>query len=103
MDQEGIRHVVQFRLKHKPDSAEAKAFLEEGRRSLSSIPVVKFFEVLHQVSRKNKFDFAFSMEFLTQADYDAYDRHPVHVQFVEEFWKRDVEEFLETDLKIWKG
>ncbi|MDF2938460.1 MAG: Stress responsive alpha-beta barrel domain protein [Paenibacillaceae bacterium] len=103
MDQEAIRHAVQFTLKHAPDSSEAAAFLEEGRRTLSSIPVVKFFEVLRQVSSKNKFDFAFSMEFLDQADYEAYDRHPAHVQFVEEYWKREVEDFLETDLQIWKA
>ncbi|RAV04649.1 Dabb family protein [Paenibacillus sp. YN15] len=103
MDQKAIRHVVQFRLKHAPDSAAAKAFLEEGRRALSSIPVVKFFEVLRQVSGKNSFDFAFSMEFLQQEDYEAYDRHPVHVRFVEEHWKKEVEAFLETDLQIWKG
>lgn len=102
MDLEGIRHVVQFSLKHAPDSAEAEAFLEEGRRTLSSIPVVKYFEVLRQISSKNKFDYAFSMEFLKQEDYEAYDRHPAHVQFVDEYWKREVAEFLETDLQLWR-
>ena len=37
------------------------------------------------------------MEFADAAVYDAYSDHPVHVQFVEERWIPEVEEFMEID------
>jgi hypothetical protein len=37
------------------------------------------------------------MEFANQADYDAYNEHPLHVQFVNERWVTEVENFLEID------
>ena len=49
------------------------------------------------MSKKNDYEFGFSMEFADQAAYDAYNDHPKHVKFVEERWKREVERFLEID------
>jgi len=49
------------------------------------------------IEEKTDFDFGFSMEFASQADYDAYNAHPDHVKFVEERWKKEVVRFQEID------
>jgi hypothetical protein len=97
MDQQSIRHMVIFNLKAKKGSAEAEKFLSDGKTILESIPVVKHFEVLNQVSPKNDYEYGFSMEFSSQADYDAYNVHPNHEKFVSERWEKEVERFLEID------
>ncbi len=91
-----IRHTVVFRLKHDADSKEESLFLEAGKK-LAEISTVKNFECLRQVSKKNNFDFGFSMEFDSQADYEYYNNHPDHISFVASRWLPEVEEFLEID------
>jgi len=91
-----IRHTVVFRLKHPKGSQAEKDFLAAAD-VLTTIPGVEKFEKLKQMSRKNSYDFGFSMEFADQAAYDAYDAHPEHVRFVEGRWKPEVAEFLEID------
>ena len=91
-----IRHTVVFTLKHAPGSAEEKQFLAAAM-VLAKIPTVRNFEQLKQVSRKNAYQFGFSMEFDDQAGYDAYDQHPDHVAFVRDRWKQEVTDFLEID------
>jgi hypothetical protein len=92
-----IRHTVVFTLKHAHGSLQEKAFLRDARTALHDIPGVKKFEQLRQVSKKNDFQFGFSMEFANQAAYTAYDQHPQHVKFVKERWEREVSTFLEID------
>ena len=92
-----IRHTVIFTLKHAHGSLQEKMFLRDAKVALESIPGVKKFEQLRQVSKKNDYHFGFSMEFADQTAYDAYDKHPKHVTFVEERWKREVGKFLEID------
>ena len=91
-----IRHTVVFRLRHPPGSTEERAFLAEAL-ILQGIPGVERFEQLRQVSPKNDYRFAFSMEFADQADYDGYNTHPDHVAFVRDRWAPEVEAFLEID------
>ena len=91
-----IRHTVVFTLKHAQGSAEEKKFLADAM-ILAKIPTVRNFEQLKQVSRKNDYKFGFSMEFDDQAGYDTYDRHPDHVAFVNDRWKKEVTDFLEID------
>jgi hypothetical protein len=91
-----IRHTVVFRLKHAKGSAAEQSFLANAV-SLASIPGVENFEQLQQVSRKNDYDFGFSMEFADQAAYDGYNVHPDHVAFVRDHWVPEVEAFLEID------
>ncbi|MCB1499044.1 MAG: Dabb family protein [Bauldia sp.] len=91
-----IRHTVVFRLRHAPNSAEEKDFLEAAK-ALAAIPGVERFEQLRQVSRKNGYAFGFSMEFADEAAYDGYNRHPDHVAFVEGRWLPEVADFLEID------
>jgi hypothetical protein len=92
-----IQHMVIFNLKHDKNSRETLAFLKDGKRILSRIPGVKVFQVFTQVSRKNDYDFGFSMAFSDSAAYEAYNRHPDHVGFVEQRWKTEVSRFLEID------
>lgn len=92
-----IRHMVIFNLKYAKGSAEALKFIEDGQRILTGIPVVRNFEVLEQLSKKNKFSFGFSMVFANSLDYETYSNHSDHVAFVRERWLKEVDDFLEID------
>jgi len=91
-----IRHTVVFKLKHPKKSKEEAAFLNAASK-LSLIPGVLNFECLHQISKKNDFDFGLSMEFDNKQRYDAYANHPDHVSFVQNIWLKEVERFMEID------
>jgi hypothetical protein len=92
-----IQHMVIFNLKYDTNSPETLTFLKDGKRILSAIPVVKKFQVFSQVSKKNDYDFGFSMVFTDRAAYEQYNNHPDHVRFVEQRWKKEVSRFLEID------
>ena len=92
-----IRPTVVFALRHAHGSLQEKAFLRDAATALADIPGVQKFEVLRQVSKKNDYRFGFSMEFADQKAYDGYDRHPRHVDFVQDRWNREVDRFLEID------
>ena len=91
-----IRHTVVFTLKQAPGSAEEKSFLEAGK-ILASIPGVEKFEQLRQTSKKNDYDFGFSMEFKDGQAYAAYNDHPDHTAFVQGRWIPEVATFMEID------
>jgi len=92
-----IRHIVPFRLKHPAGSPEETSFLAANRK-LADIPGVEQFELSRQVSPKNDFTFCVFMVFADQAAYDAYNQHPVHVDFVQNRWLPEVADFMEIDL-----
>lgn len=96
-----IQHGVIFTLKHERSSAAAKQFLEDGRRILTGIPVVQHFQVFDQVSKKNDYQYGFTMVFDSMEDYQAYNEHPDHIAFVEERWMKEVEKFLEIDFEVY--
>lgn len=91
-----IRHSVVFRLRHGEGSADEGDFLRAAR-ALGSIPAVEAFELLREVSPKNDYRFALTMEFADRAAYDAYNAHADHVAFVQGRWLPEVEAFLELD------
>lgn len=91
-----IRHTVIFRLKHPLGSEAESDFLQTGQQ-LSGIPTVRNFESLRQISKKNDYDFGFSMEFDSSEDYHLYNEHPFHVEFVETRWIPEVIDFMEID------
>ena len=91
-----IRHAAIFRLKHAEGSAEEAGFLT-ALAGLRAIPGVEGFEIAREVSLKNGFEFAVSMNFAGQADYDAYNAHPLHAGFVQGRWIPEVAEFMEHD------
>ncbi|HVY50974.1 MAG TPA: Dabb family protein [Devosia sp.] len=92
-----FRHTVVFNLKHAHGSLMEKAFLRDARIALEKIPGVEKFEQLKQVSPTTEYRFGLSMEFADRKAYDAYDRHPRHVSFVQDRWNREVDSFLEID------
>jgi hypothetical protein len=91
-----IRHSVILKLKDTISVEEKQAFFE-AVDTLSDIPGVRAFEVLSQISSKNKFEYGISMEFDNQEQYDLYSNHPAHVDFIQNFWLKSVEDFLEID------
>lgn len=88
-----IQHTVAFRLSNTVDASEFWRRVGE----LRGLPGVRQFSVLRQVGEKNDFDHALSMHFESQADYDAYNSHPVHVAFVGDVWIPNVADFIELD------
>lgn len=94
-----IRHSVIFVLRHAHGSLMEKAFLRDAL-VLKEIPGVKKFEQLRQVSKKNDYEFAFSMEFASRGAYRAYSEHPKYLKFVKERWDFEVERFLEIDYEL---
>jgi hypothetical protein len=91
-----IRHTVVFKLKHAAGSQEELDFLQSARK-LADIPTVKNFECLRQISEKNMYDFGLSMEFSSPEDYQAYNTHSDHTNFVQTRWIPEVTDFMEID------
>jgi hypothetical protein len=91
-----VRHSVVFRLVHAEGSAAQADFLA-AIAALGAIAGVEDFELLREVSPKNDFQFALTMEFANQSAYEAYNAHPDHVDFVTSRWASEVADFLEVD------
>ncbi|AEI46910.1 Dabb family protein [Runella slithyformis] len=91
-----IRHSVILTLKSNISPEEKQAFFE-AVDLLALIPDVQKFEVMKQISPKNKFEYGISMEFETRQQYDTYSNHPEHTAFIQHFWLKWVEDFLEID------
>lgn len=91
-----IEHTVTFSLIHPAGSPEEADFLATAAE-LASIPAVTEFRIRRQVSPKLSHSFGISMLFATQRDYDAYNRDPRHLHFVEERWLAEVSDFQEAD------
>ena len=91
-----IRHSVVFSLAHEAGS-DAEADFVAAITALGQLPGVEAFELMREVSPKNEYDHALTMEFADQAAYTAYNDHPAHVAFVTERWDAEVTAFMETD------
>lgn len=91
-----IRHSVIFKLNKGMEMPEKQHFFDAVTK-LSAINGVDKFEILKQVSPKNKFEYGISMEFKNDESYQYYNNHPDHVEFVQNIWLKKVEDFLEID------
>ena len=91
-----IQHTVAFRLRHPAGSSAEREFLATAL-TLADIPGVQDFQQLRQVSPKSDFTFSFSMRFVDDAAYQAYNDHPTHVAFVSDRWQSEVADFAELD------
>src|SRR3954464_7355396 len=91
-----VRHSVVFRLRHD-EGSEAEADFLRANAALASIPGVEAFELMREVSPKNDYRFALTMEFADRDAYESYDEHPEHAAFVADRWDAEVEAFLEVD------
>ena len=94
-----IRHTVTFKLKYQNGSIEESEFLNAARK-LSSLPAVQKFECLKEIGEKNNYDFGLSMEFEDMNAYEAYNNHPNHVRFVQDYWIPQVIDFIEIDYEL---
>jgi hypothetical protein len=52
---------------------------------------------MREVSPKNPYRFALTMEFVDRAAYEAYSAHPDHESFVNNRWVNEVADFMEID------
>lgn len=95
-----VQHMVIFNLPYPKDSVDALKFLADGTDILAGIPVVQNFQAFMQVSKKNDYQYGFSMVFANQEDYTTYNNHPNHVSFVQNRWMKEVTEFLEIDFAL---
>ena len=91
-----IRHSVVFSLAHEAGS-EGEADFFAALTALGELPGVEAFELMREVSPKNDFDHALTMEFADQEAYTAYNEHPEHLAFVSDRWDSEVTSFLEID------
>jgi heme-degrading monooxygenase HmoA len=91
-----VRPGVVFSLKHE-EGSEAEADFLRANAELAGIPGVEAFELMREVSPKNDYRFALTMEFADRDAYEAYNQHPDHVRFVSERWMNEVSDFLELD------
>jgi hypothetical protein len=94
-----IRHMVVFNLKYPKSDPRTQEFLDTAKRMLRPIPFALNIEQCYQTSAMCKFDFGFSFDFASPADYEGYNNHPDHKQFVEEWWKTQVADFMEIDFE----
>ncbi|MDR2849973.1 MAG: Dabb family protein [Verrucomicrobiota bacterium] len=94
-----IRHMVVFNLKAPKGDPAAQEFLEAARRMLAPIPFAKNIEQCRQINAMCPFDYGFSFDFDTPEDYAAYNSHPDHRRFVEDYWKTQVADFMEVDFE----
>ena len=95
-----IRHTVVFKLKH-PTGSDLELDFLRAAQELAGISTVKNFECLRQISEKNSFDFGLSMEFNSAEDYETYNTHPLHVEFVNARWIPEVDDFMEIDYVLY--
>ena len=91
--------MVVFNLKVPKDDPKATEFLKEANRALGSIPFANNIEQCFQTNGMCPFDFGFSFDFGGAEDYEAYNNHPNHIKFVEEWWKTQVADFMEVDFE----
>jgi hypothetical protein len=91
-----IRHAGLFKFKSTVTEIEKQAFFV-SLKELETIPGVQKMEVSRQTSKKNKFEYAFSMEFDDEDSYGIYTMHPKHEAFVKNDWLKMVEDFMEID------
>jgi heme-degrading monooxygenase HmoA len=93
-----IRHGVVFTLKHD-EGSDAEADFLRANAELANVPGVEAFELMREVSPKNDYRFALTMEFADRDAYETYNEHPDHVKFVSERWDNEVADFMEIDFE----
>lgn len=91
-----IYHSVIFKFKPTITKIEKQDFFKVALE-LSQIPGVQKFKALKQTSSKNKFEFGLSMEFDNYKVYENYNNHQNHKLFIQNYWLKMVEDFLEID------
>lgn len=91
-----IRHSVIFKFKTGIGEIEKQRFFDAAD-TLSKIGGVQHLEVLKQTSPKNEFEFGILMRFDNTEAYQKYNTHPDHNLFIQNYWLKMVDKFLEID------
>lgn len=91
-----IRHAGLLKFKSTITEEEKQAFFI-ALKDLEQIEGVQKMEISKQISTKNPFEYGFSMEFANESIYKAYNIHPQHDAFVQNYWLKYVEDFMEID------
>ncbi len=91
-----IRHAGILKFKSTGTEQEKRTFFI-ALKDLEQIEGVQKMEIFKQISPKNKFEYGFSMEFANSEIYQAYNVHPSHDAFVQNYWLKYVEDFMEID------
>lgn len=91
-----IRHAGLLKFKDSITAEEKHAFFI-ALKDLEQIEGVEKMKISKQISPKNKFEYGFSMEFADVGIYKAYNVHPQHDAFVQNYWLKYVEDFMEID------
>ncbi len=99
MDTEKIKLLVMFCLKHDKGSIEEKKFLQDSESILGSIPGVKNFEVLRQISSDIDYDFGIAVEFDNKVAYEKFNTYSTHVKYGEQRWTKEVVRFMKMEFK----
>ena len=87
---------VRFQLHDRLIRKEERAFLHAAEE-LAAIPGVENLVFLRQVNPQCPFDYCLSMEFAGMEDYQRYNEHPAHAQFVSIRWIPEVSTYMELD------
>jgi Stress responsive A/B Barrel Domain len=93
-----MQHSVIFSMNENIDALRTKEFIIEAKK-LSTISGVLNFKAWKQVSKKNNFQYGLSMEFKSEEDFQIYNNHPIHKDFIDQQWIPCVSDFLEIDLE----
>ena len=96
-----IRHAGLLKFKTDVTAEEKQAFFK-ALQDLEQIGGVQKMEISKQISSKNKFEFGFSMEFADESIYKAYNIHPLHNAFVQNYWLKYVADFMEIDTVLFE-
>lgn len=94
-----IRHLVMFNFKDGKSSYEKDKFLQDSKSILTSIEGVEKFEILKQINPDIGYPFGFSMEFKNQEVYELYKKSPIHIDYVEQLWQKNIDSFLGMDFE----
>lgn len=94
-----IEHTVTFSLKERLSRETISHFFAEVQK-LSTIPGVREMQIHRQISEKNPHQYRISMKFSSQEDYDCYNGHKIHKDFVEKYWLTKVADFQEADFVL---
>jgi len=94
-----IHHTVFFKLNLPAGSTEEVLFFEASG-VLAAIDGVQEFKTLKEISPRNHYEYGFAMKFEGREEYDSYNKHPMHVQFVNQHWMTSVADFIEIDYEV---
>ncbi|MDD7986539.1 Dabb family protein [Lentisphaera marina] len=92
-----ITHGVVFTL--KTDSPLSREEFFAKALKLKKIETVSKFKIVRETSPKNKFEFGLFMKFKSPKEYEYYNNHPDHLDFVQNIWIPNVEDFMEIDFE----